>query len=187
MGRHVGELRRWNSLGYPLVPVAEDDREAKISPAVSPRRPPVLMPDTSDSLTCDEGSFGDVANSDIPGFEAVSSASLRLGIRVPMLTRAAPIATSAGDRKTNVSDGIGGSEKSRKLGTRSYSVGSGLSMLRARRPVPSGSDQSPYQSLMPLVLHTLGRLRYVRIDAKQTSPCRLLSLSAAESKQISQI
>jgi len=32
-------------------------------------------------------------------------------------------------------------------------------MLRARRPVPSGSDQSPYQSLMPLVLHTLGRLR----------------------------
>ena len=40
MGRPGHDLRRWNSLGAPLVPVAEDDRELKISPAVSPMRDP---------------------------------------------------------------------------------------------------------------------------------------------------
>jgi hypothetical protein len=122
----------------------------------------------------------------------VTSLSSRLGKSAPIVTCAAPIATRKtgnNHRNPNVSEGLRRRAPTRStLGTRrSYSLGSGLSSLRARRPVPSGSDQSPYQSLMPLVLHTLGRLRYVRIDAKQTSPCRLLSLSAAESKQISQI
>ena len=61
MGRPGHDLRRWNSLGAPLVPVAEDDRELKISPASSPMRGPGVGsgPDACASLTCDEGSLSD--------------------------------------------------------------------------------------------------------------------------------
>jgi hypothetical protein len=164
MGRPTSELLRWNSLGAPLVPVVEDDREGKKisdSPAVSPHRSKHELPvDTPcDSLTCEEGSLSEAVDDKVQ-VEAVTSASLRLGLPV-IATR--PCLHTSGTVKTSGRLGLrsANDEKTRGFGTRSMSLGSGLSMLRARRPPSCKTKDSPYQSLMPLVLQTLGRLRYV--------------------------
>lgn len=169
MGRPEPELLPWNGVGSLLGPVAEDDREAKTSHnAVAPtRRPPVSMPAKRHCVPCDAGSLSDVSGADIVAIELVTSLSSRLGKSAPIVTCAAPTATRKtgnNHRNPNVSEGLRRRAPTRStLGTRrSYSLGSGLSSLRARRPVPSGAaNRSPYQPLMPLVLLTLGRLRYV--------------------------
>jgi hypothetical protein len=178
------------------VPVAEDDRELKISPAPSPMRGPREVgsgPDACASLTCDEGSLSEA--SDIaPRVVPVTSAALRLGLpRGPRAPRARDrrgfrkpasrnlrhraIAPPSHRRTTR------GEKKPAGLGCRSYSLGSGLSMLRARRPPRNNAAKdSEYHQLMPLVLQTLGRLRCVRVALpigrrRFFSRCRASSVS----------
>lgn len=178
MGRPGHDLRRWNSLGAPLVPVAEDDRELKISPAVSPMRGPRVGsgPDACASLTCDEGSLSESSDIVAPQVLPVTSAALRLGLlavpepRVPAIgagsvNRRLP-ETSGTPSQRRAIDGRRAQKKPAGLGCRSYSLGSGLSMLRARRPPRSAAAKdSEYHPLMPLVLQALGRLRCVRCRA----------------------
>ena len=175
MGRPGHDLRRWNSLGAPLVPVAEDDRELKISPASSPMRGPGVGsgPDACASLTCDEGSLSEA--SDIaPRVIPVTSAALRLGLLAVPEPRVPAIGAGSVNRLPGTSgiarshrraiDGRRAEKKPAGLGCRSYSLGSGLSMLRARRPPRNAAAKdSEYHQLMPLVLQTLGRLRCVRV------------------------
>ena len=178
MGRPGHDLRRWNSLGAPLVPVAEDDRELKISPASSPMRGPGVGsgPDACASLTCDEGSLSESSDIVAPQVLPVTSAALRLGLlavpepRVPAIgagsvNRRLP-GTSGTPLQRRAIDGRRAQKKPAGLGCRSYSLGSGLSMLRARRPPRSAAAKdSEYHPLMPLVLQALGRLRCVRCRA----------------------
>ena len=178
MGHPGHELRRWNSLGAPLVPVAEDDRELKISPAPSPMRGPREVgsgPDACASLTCDEGSLSEA--SDIaPRVIPVTSAALRLGLLAVHEPRVPAIGAGSVNRLPGTSgiarshrraiDGRRAEKKPAGLGCRSYSLGSGLSMLRARRPPRSAAAKdSEYHPLTPLVLQALGRLRCVRCRA----------------------
>lgn len=177
MGRPGHDLRRWNSLGAPLVPVAEDDRELKISPAVSPMRGPRVGsgPDACASLTCDEGSLSESSDIVAPQVLPVTSAALRLGLlavpepRVPAIGAGSVNrlpGTSGTPSQRRASDGRRAQKKPAGLGCRSYSLGSGLSMLRARRPPRSAAAKdSEYHPLMPLVLQALGRLRCVRCHA----------------------
>ena len=177
MGRPGHDLRRWNSLGAPLVPVAEDDRELKISPTVSPMRGPRVGsgPDACASLTCDEGSLSESSDIVAPQVLPVTSAALRLGLlavpepRVPAIGAGSVsrlLGTSGTPSQRRASDGRRAQKKPAGLGCRSYSLGSGLSMLRARRPPRSAATKdSEYHQLMPLVLQALGRLRCVRCRA----------------------
>ena len=174
MGRPGHDLRRWNSLGAPLVPVAEDDRELKISPAVSPMRGPRVGsgPDARASLTCDEGSLSESSDIVAPQVLPVTSAALRLGLLAVPEPRVPAIGAGSVNRLPGTSgtpsqrrafDGRRAQKKPAGLGCRSYSLGSGLSMLRARRPPRNtAAKHSEYHPLMPLVLQTLGRLRCVR-------------------------
>jgi hypothetical protein len=196
MGHPGHELRRWNSLGAPLVPVAEDDRELKISPAPSPMRGPREVgsgPDACASLTCDEGSLSEA--SDIaPRVVPVTSAALRLGLLAVPEPRVPAIGAGSVNRLPGTSGiarshrrAIDGRRAEKKkpagLGCRSYSLGSGLSMLRARRPPRNNAAKdSEYHQLMPLVLQTLGRLRCVRVALpigrrRFFSRCRASSVS----------
>ena len=195
MGHPGHELRRWNSLGAPLVPVAEDDRELKISPAPSPMRGPREVgsgPDACASLTCDEGSLSEA--SDIaPRVIPVTSAALRLGLLAVPEPRVPAIGAGSVNRLPGTSgiarshrraiDGRREEKKTAGLGCRSYSLGSGLSMLRARRPPRNANAKdSEYHQLMPLVLQTLGRLRCVRVALpigrrRFFSRCRASSVS----------
>lgn len=195
MGHPGHELRRWNSLGAPLVPVAEDDRELKISPAPSPMRGPREVgsgPDACASLTCDEGSLSEA--SDIaPRVVPVTSAALRLGLLAVPEPRVPAIGAGSVNRLPGTSgiarshrraiDGRRAEKKPAGLGCRSYSLGSGLSMLRARRPPRNNAAKdSEYHQLMPLVLQTLGRLRCVRVALpigrrRFFSRCRASSVS----------
>ena len=162
MGHPGHELRRWNSLGAPLVPVAEDDRELKISPAPSPMRGPREVgsgPDACASLTCDEGSLSEA--SDIaPRVIPVTSAALRLGLLAVPEPRVPAIGAGSVNRLPGTSgiarshrraiDGRRAEKKTAGLGCRSYSLGSGLSMLRARRPPRNANAKdSEYHQLMP--------------------------------------
>ncbi len=177
MGRPGHDLRRWNSLGAPLVPVAEDDRELKISPAVSPMRGPRVGsgPDACASLTCDEGSLSESSDIVAPQVLPVTSAALRLGLLAVPEPRVPAIGAGSVNRLPGTSgtpsqrralDGRRAQKKPAGLGCRSYSLGSGLSMLRARRPPRSAAAKdSEYHPLMPLVLQALGRLRCVRCHA----------------------
>ena len=181
MGRPGHDLRRWNSLGAPLVPVAEDDRELKISPASSPMRGPGVGsgPDACASLTCDEGSLSEA--SDIaPRVIPVTSAALRLGLLAVPEPRVPAIGAGSVNRLPGTSgiarshrraiDGRRAEKKPAGLGCRSYSLGSGLSMLRARRPPKNAAAKdSEYHQLMPLVLQTLGRLRCVASRSRSAS------------------
>lgn len=174
MGRPSHDLRRWNSLCAPLVPVAEDEREQKISPAASPMRGPRVGsgPDACASLTCDEGSLSEASDIIAPRVLPVTSAALRLGVLAVPVPRVPAIGSGSVNRLPGTSgtlaqrraiDGRRAGKKPAGLGCRSYSLGSGLSMLRARRPPRNtAAKHSEYHPLMPLVLQTLGRLRCVR-------------------------
>ena len=196
MGRPGHDLRRWNSLGAPLVPVAEDDRELKISPAVSPMRGPRVGsgPDACASLTCDEGSLSESSDIVAPQVLPVTSAALRLGLLAVPEPRVPAIGAGSVNRLPGTSGiarshrrAIDGRRAEKKkpagLGCRSYSLGSGLSMLRARRPPRNNAAKdSEYHQLMPLVLQTLGRLRCVRVALpigrrRFFSRCRASSVS----------
>ena len=195
MGRPGHDLRRWNSLGAPLVPVAEDDRELKISPAVSPMRGPRVGsgPDACASLTCDEGSLSESSDIVAPQVLPVTSAALRLGLLAVPEPRVPAIGAGSVNRLPGTSgiarshrraiDGRRAEKKTAGLGCRSYSLGSGLSMLRARRPPRNANAKdSEYHQLMPLVLQTLGRLRCVRVALpigrrRFFSRCRASSVS----------
>ena len=178
MGRPSHDLRRWNSLCAPLVPVAEDEREQKISPAASPMRGPRVGsgPDACASLTCDEGSLSEASDIIAPRVLPVTSAALRLGVLAVPVPRVPAIGSGSVNRLPGTSgiarshrraiDGRRAEKKTAGLGCRSYSLGSGLSMLRARRPPRSAAAKdSEYHPLMPLVLQALGRLRCVRCHA----------------------
>ena len=174
MGRPSHDLRRWNPLGAPLVPVAEDDRELKISPAASPMRGPRLGsgPDACASLTCDEGSLSEASDIVAPRVLPVTSAARRVDVLAVSGPRVPAIGAGSVNRLPGTSgtlaprraiDGRRAGKKPAGLGCRSYSLGSGLSMLRARRPPRNAAAKdSEYHPLMPLVLQTLGRLRCVR-------------------------
>ena len=203
MGRPGHDLRRWNSLGAPLVPVAEDDRELKISPAVSPMRGPRVGsgPDACASLTCDEGSLSESSDIVAPQVLPVTSAALRLGLLAVPEPRVPAIGAGSVNRLPGTSgtpsqrralDGRRAQKKPAGLGCRSYSLGSGLSMLRARRPPRSAAAKdSEYHPLMPLVLQALGRLRCVRCHARQSASlfpfrcCRASALAGRFSRAVS--
>ena len=195
MGRPSHDLRRWNSLCAPLVPVAEDEREQKISPAASPMRGPRVGsgPDACASLTCDEGSLSEASDIIAPRVLPVTSAALRLGVLAVPVPRVPAIGSGSVNRLPGTSgiarshrraiDGRRAEKKTAGLGCRSYSLGSGLSMLRARRPPRNANAKdSEYHQLMPLVLQTLGRLRCVRVALpigrrRFFSRCRASSVS----------
>jgi len=176
MGRPGIELRRWNSLRAHLVPVAEDDRESlKISPCTSPMRGPASYhptPDACESLTCEEPSLSETSEIIPPAVVSVTSATLRLGL--PAVPHAAVFPIGGGSVTRALAGTAGlprvllnarGDKNPAGLGNRSLSLGSGLSLLRARRPSRCATTHaSGYASLMPLVLHALGRLRYARAN-----------------------
>ena len=127
-----------------------------------------------EEVTCDEGSLSEA--SDIaPRVVPVTSAALRLGLLAVPEPRVPAIGAGSVNRLPGTSgtpsqrrafDGRRAQKKPAGLGCRSYSLGSGLSMLRARRPPRSAAAKdSEYHPLMPLVLQALGRLRCVRCHA----------------------
>ena len=149
-------------------------------------------PDACASLTCDEGSLSEA--SDIaPRVIPVTSAALRLGLLAVPEPRVPAIGAGSVNRLPGTSgiarshrraiDGRRAEKKTAGLGCRSYSLGSGLSMLRARRPPRNANAKdSEYHQLMPLVLQTLGRLRCVRVALpigrrRFFSRCRASSVS----------
>jgi len=136
-------------------------------------------PDACASLTCDEGSLSESSDIVAPQVLPVTSAALRLGLLAVPEPRVPAIGAGSVNRLPGTSgtpsqrralDGRRAQKKPAGLGCRSYSLGSGLSMLRARRPPRSAAAKdSEYHPLMPLVLQALGRLRCVRCHARQSA------------------